>query len=317
MASRVIRWERPLPVRIITMKPKIFYILITAALLGSAPLALSQPTPAAAAGSNAAPTTASPAPAVPPADSALTRYNALIEGMNSKLAVGKHTEAELAGELSQFEALLAAENSRKTDLAAQMLWQKGIIYLNIFNRPDQAKACFLELQTNYSSVVPAENIAEALEAADRQSEVDKIRAPMPPGSHFPDFSVTNLDGGPLSVAQYKGRVVLVDFWATWCPPCRAEIPNIVATYDQYHTQGFEIIGVSLDVDLARLQSFTKDNHMPWLEYCDGQRFQGKLPGQYGVMSIPDNVLIDTNGNILAWSLRGPALPQAVAQALGK
>jgi thiol-disulfide isomerase/thioredoxin len=294
------------------MKPKIFYILITAALLGSAPAVLSQPTPVGATGSNAVPTTAAP-----PADANLLRYNALIREINSKLAAGQHTAAELAGDLSQFDVLLAAEGGRRTELAATIVWQKGVIYAEVLDDPDAALGLFQELKKNYTDTRPAADVDELLEVTAIHVEEKKLRATMPPGSHFPDFSVTNLDGGPLSVAQYKGRVVLVDFWATWCPPCRAEIPNIVATYDQYHTQCFEIVVVSLDVDLARLQSFTKDNHMPWLEYCDGQRFQGKLPGQYGVMAIPDNVLIDTNGNILAWSLRGPALPQAVAKALGK
>ena len=123
------------------MKPKIFYILITAALLGSAPAVLSQPTPVGATGSNAVPTTAAP-----PADANLLRYNALIREINSKLAAGQHTAAELAGDLSQFDVLLAAEGGRRTELAATIVWQKGVIYAEVLDDPDAALGLFQELK---------------------------------------------------------------------------------------------------------------------------------------------------------------------------
>jgi thiol-disulfide isomerase/thioredoxin len=119
------------------------------------------------------------------------------------------------------------------------------------------------------------------------------------------------------VAQYKGKVVLVDFWATWCMPCRAELPNVIATYAKYHDLGFEIIGVSLDTDKDAMVKFTQENNMTWPQYFDGLKWQNKLVAQYGVEGIPFTILIDPQGNIIDKNVRGEALPVAVAKALGK
>jgi len=124
-----------------------------------------------------------------------------------------------------------------------------------------------------------------------------------------------LEGKPLSIANFKGKVVLIDFWATWCPPCRAEIPNVVATYQKYHDKGFEIIGVSLDEDKAKLIDFTKDQNMTWQQFFDGQGWSNKLAVKYGIQSIPATFLLDGDGNIIGKDLRGDDLTQAVAKAL--
>jgi thiol-disulfide isomerase/thioredoxin len=109
----------------------------------------------------------------------------------------------------------------------------------------------------------------------------------------------------------------VDFWATWCGPCRTELPNVIATYKKYHDQGFEIIGVSLDQDQAKLTGFTKSMNMTWPQFFDGQGWQNKLAVKYGIESIPATYLLDGNGKIIGRDLRGDELTQAVAKALGK
>ena len=129
--------------------------------------------------------------------------------------------------------------------------------------------------------------------------------------------MTDVSGQPLSVAGEKGKVVLVDFWATWCGPCRAEMPNVIAAYKKYHDQGFEIIGVSLDHEKAELSSYLKDQNIAWPQFFDGQGWTNALAVKYGVDAIPANFLLDGDGKIIGKELRGDDLDQAVATALAK
>jgi len=135
------------------------------------------------------------------------------------------------------------------------------------------------------------------------------------GEKFPNFAESDVDGSPVAVLAYRGHVTLIDFWATWCPPCRGEVPNVVATYQRFHPQGFDIIGVSLDQDKESLTSFTRSQNMPWQEYFDGRGWQNKVSTRYGINSIPMNYLLDRHGIIIAKNLRGGMLGAAVQKAI--
>ena len=130
-----------------------------------------------------------------------------------------------------------------------------------------------------------------------------------------DFSAPGLDGREIDLSHYRGHPVIVDFWATWCGPCRAELPHVIATYKKYHDQGFEIIGISLDQDQAKLTGFTKSMNMTWPQFFDGQGWQNKLAVKYGIQSIPATFLLDGEGKIIGKDLRGKELEQAVAKAV--
>ena len=137
------------------------------------------------------------------------------------------------------------------------------------------------------------------------------------GQKFPGFSETDFAGKPLSVAACRGKVTMIDFWATWCPPCRAEMPNVAATYQKYHAQGFEIIGVSLDEDRNALVNFLPAHGLVWPQYFDGQGWDNKLAKKYNVRSIPMDYLLNRHGIIIGKELRGEELGEAVAKALAK
>ena len=135
------------------------------------------------------------------------------------------------------------------------------------------------------------------------------------GKTVPDFSATDLDGNSISLQQYRGKVVLLDFWAVWCGPCIGEMPNVKQVYTTYKTQGFDIIGVSLDTDKTRLRDYLKENEIPWRQIFSGQGWQSPLARQYGINSIPAPWLIDRDGKLITHRARGSKLEQLVVEAL--
>ena len=125
-----------------------------------------------------------------------------------------------------------------------------------------------------------------------------------------DFQVTDLKGEELSLKQYRGQVVLLDFWATWCGPCIAEIPKVKKTYKKYKDQKFQIIGISLDRSTEPLEDYVKKKKLGWLHYWDKSH---KVSTMYKVRGIPSTFLIDGEGIIRKTNLRGHALEHAVAE----
>jgi thiol-disulfide isomerase/thioredoxin len=246
-----------------------------------------------------------------------TELKALVAKVQTDLKAGKKTEAELAGDLKQFDDLLAEHKGEKTDAVAQILFMKGMLYLEVIDDQKTGMAMLKQVKADYPDTKAAAQSDQVFAMMKKQEAAKKIKGSLVVGAKFPDFSVTSVDGKPLSVTALKGKVVLVDFWATWCPPCRAEIPNVVATYKKYHDQGFNIIGVSLDEDQAKLTAFTKAQDMAWPQYFDGKGWGNELAAKYGIESIPATFLIDGQGNIIGKDLRGEDLEAAVAKALGK
>jgi thiol-disulfide isomerase/thioredoxin len=113
-----------------------------------------------------------------------------------------------------------------------------------------------------------------------------------------DLSFTATDGTKVDLVKLRGKVVLVDFWATWCPPCREEVPTVVEVYNKYHSQGFEIVGISLDQSRESLDQFTAANGMPWPQYFDGQGWNNSIAQQFSIHSIPQMWLLDRQGRLV-------------------
>lgn len=150
---------------------------------------------------------------------------------------------------------------------------------------------------------------------------------MPPRAGPPTFIRTDpskpleiqfkaMDGRDVDLASLKGKVVLIDFWATWCGPCLAELPNVKALYDKYHLKGLEIIGISFDQDQESVAQLVQNKGIPWPQYFDGLGWKNKYGQQYGISALPTLWLIDKQGRLASNNARGnlvPLVEQLLAQ----
>ncbi|MBX7207122.1 MAG: TlpA family protein disulfide reductase [Verrucomicrobiaceae bacterium] len=136
------------------------------------------------------------------------------------------------------------------------------------------------------------------------SAKDKNKA-APPGVGEPvSLKFNAVKGGKVDLETLKGKVVLIDFWATWCGPCVKEVPNVVAAYEKLHDKGFEIVGISLDQNKAALTKFVKDNKMTWPQYFDGKGWENEISTRFGIHAIPAMWLVDKEGKLVSTNARG-------------
>ncbi len=260
-----------------------------------------------------------PCPALRAADTneVATELKAVVDAVRMNISSGKKSEADLAPQLKEFDQILEKHKGEKTDDVAQVLLMKAMLYLQVLDQPDKGIALVEKLKADYPDTKQGKNADQILENVKQQAEAKKTRSTLVEGAKFPDFEVKDLAGNDLSVAKYKGKVVLIDFWATWCGPCVRELPNVLKAYDARHKDGFEIIGISLDEDKDKLEKFIAEKKMTWAQYFDGKGWGNKLAAKYGVNSIPATYLLDGEGKIIGKDLRGPALEEALKEALPK
>lgn len=182
-----------------------------------------------------------------------------------------------------------------------------VIYANFQNNPPVA-----ELEALYQSLDPELRASKfgkvALERLDRMRGTNV-------GYPALDFTQNDVNDKPVKLSSYKGKYVLVDFWASWCGPCRAENPNVVEAYNTYKNKGFDILGVSLDNTKDKwLKAIEKDN-LTWTHVSDLKGWSNEVAVKYGIQSIPANLLLDKEGKIIAKNLRGEELKARLEELL--
>lgn len=140
---------------------------------------------------------------------------------------------------------------------------------------------------------------------------------LPPGSTAPEINLPGTDGQPLALSSLRGKVVLVDFWASWCQPCRMENPNLVRIYQKYRSAQFEILGVSLDRDASSWKAAILKDKLTWPQVSELKMWESGFVKDYNIDAIPFSVLIDASGKIIAKGLRGEDLELKIREQLGK
>ena len=172
------------------------------------------------------------------------------------------------------------------------------------------------MKTRTQTFLAAVALATAVFASSTHAAAPSKSGSAPSVGSPVELKFTDTHGKKVDTTALKGKVILVDFWATWCGPCVKEVPHVVEAYKKLHDKGFEIVGISLDSDKAALAKFTKANGMTWPQYFDGLGWKNKIAVKYGINSVPAMWLIDKEGNLASTNARA-GLEAEVEKLLAK
>jgi len=228
---------------------------------------------------------------------------------------------------NKYQAAMKVNNTGEADKAKidyQALLDNSLVFIKNF------------VKEHPKSVVSAYICEEQLAAQINEEELEAIVKKFPPeistseyviklkarieeqkkiavGVMAPDFTMNDPDGKPIQLSSLRGQIVLIDFWASWCMPCRQENPNVVRLYQQYHPKGFEILGVSLDRDKGKWVKAIQDDQLTWIHVSDLKFWKNEAARLYAITVIPQSVLIGKDGKIIAKGLRGEQLEKKLAE----
>jgi len=242
----------------------------------------------------------------PEADDTFEALNSLI----ASLIEQDRLDEAIAPLQQQYAMLLGEDEKDMGRLFGETVAPLAHVYSQLGKR-EEAKAFFAKVRGDLKDHPEFEDVDAALTSMEGEMFAG-------PGiGDTLEIAFTALDGSEIDLAKLSadGKVVLVDFWATWCMPCVVELPHVKAAYDQYQGQGFEIVGISLDSSKEKLQAFLKDKQIAWPQHFDGKGWENELAVKYGISSIPATFLVGKDGKIAATNLRGDALAKAVAGQL--